>query len=201
MTIEHLIAFNAALLLAVASPGPALLVALQTSLAEGRAAGFAVGCGLATMASLWTLLALLGLDAVFTLVPWAFGAAKIIGALYLIWIAVGMWRGAKRPLQAREPVPFRRAYRTGFVINLLNPKSVLFSAAVLVVIFPPEMALGENLFVMANHFVVEVVAYGTLACVMTTPAVAQRYLAAKAWIDRGAALVLGALGLRLLLSR
>ncbi|MEL6289935.1 MAG: LysE family transporter [Pseudomonadota bacterium] len=201
MTPETLLAFNGALLLAVASPGPALLVAMQTSLANGRAAGVAVGAGLACMASLWTLMALLGLDALFALVPWAFGAAKVAGMLYLLWIAYGIWRGAREPLAEREPVPLARAFRTGILINALNPKSVLFAAAVLVVIFPPGMTLVENLTVMANHLVLEMISYAGIATVMTTPAVARRYLALRVWLDRAAALVLGALGLRLLLSR
>ncbi|MEL7374111.1 MAG: LysE family translocator [Pseudomonadota bacterium] len=201
MTPEHLIAFNVALLFAIASPGPALLVATQTALAHGRTAGIAVGIGLALMASIWTLLALLGLDAVFALVPWAYGVVKIAGAIFLLWIAYSTWRGARKPLQERQPVPAARAFRTGFFINLLNPKSVLFSAAVLVVIFPQGLSLMENATIMANHFALEVVCYSALSCMLTTPAVARRYLAAKVWLDRAAALILGALGLRLLLSR
>jgi threonine/homoserine/homoserine lactone efflux protein len=42
MTIEHLIAFNIALFAAIASPGPALLVAIQTTLSSGRTAGMSI---------------------------------------------------------------------------------------------------------------------------------------------------------------
>jgi len=81
LTIEHVLAFNAALLVAILSPGPALLVAMQATLSAGRRAGMATGAGLGLMAATWTLFALLGLEAVFQYFPWAYGAAKTAGAL------------------------------------------------------------------------------------------------------------------------
>jgi threonine/homoserine/homoserine lactone efflux protein len=87
------------------------------------------------------------------------------------------------------------------LVNLANPKSVLFAAAVLVVIFPAEMSLGARLAVALNHFVLEVAVYAALAIALSTPAARAGYLRLKAWFDRIAAAVLGALGLRLLLER
>ncbi|MEM7724509.1 MAG: LysE family transporter, partial [Pseudomonadota bacterium] len=72
MDLAHLIAFNLALLAAIASPGPSLLFLIRTTLAEGRAAGLAAAIGLGVMAALWTGAALLGLDALFSLFPWAY---------------------------------------------------------------------------------------------------------------------------------
>ena len=65
MTITHLIAFNIALLAAIASPGPAFLVAVRTTLNAGMINGIAIGLGLGLAASMWTLLALLGLESFF----------------------------------------------------------------------------------------------------------------------------------------
>ena len=87
------------------------------------------------------------------------------------------------------------------LVNILNPKSVLFAAAVLAVIFPSGLALQENLLIIANHFVAEVAFYSLLALTMSQPRVRRRYLAAKRHLDRVAAVVLGGLGLRLLTSR
>lgn len=58
MTLAQLAAFNVTLLAAMFSPGPALLVAVQTNRSAGRRAGIAVGCGLGLMAATWTLMAL-----------------------------------------------------------------------------------------------------------------------------------------------
>lgn len=200
MTIEHLIAFNLALFVAIASPGPALLVAIQTTLNAGRRAGIATGCGLAMMAAIWTMAALLGLEAVFQLFPWAYTTAKVLGALYLVYIAWGMWRGAKNKIKTKAE-PAHRSFRQGFFINVLNPKSMLFAAAVLVVIFPANMTLIENITVVVNHFIIEVLFYTLLAFAMSTQTVKDRYMKAKVYIDRTASLVLGTLGLRLIFNR
>lgn len=200
MTIEHLVAFNIALFAAIASPGPALLIAVQTTLSSGRKAGIVIGCGLGLVAATWTLLALLGLEAVFQIFPRAFSAAKLIGAIYLIYVAWHMWRGAHDKIQAKEQ-PARHVFRQGAMINVLNPKAVLFAAAVLVVIFPSNMTLTDNAVVVLNHLIVEVLFYASLAFAMSTDGVRTTYLKAKVYIDRFASVVLGGLGLRLLVDR
>ncbi len=200
MGAEHFIAFNLALLAAVASPGPALLVALRTTLSAGRRAGIAAGGGLALMAAAWTLVALLGLDAIFALFPWAYVILKTLGALYLIYISWKMWTGARDGIGATAK-PARHAFRQGLLINVLNPKSVIFAGAVLVVIFPPGLSLTESLMIAANHLALELAFYTTLALAMSTEAVSRAYLRAKFILDRAASVILGALGLRLLFSR
>jgi len=200
MVIEHLIAFNIALIAAMVSPGPAFLITVKTALTNGRSAGIALGCGLAIMASTWTAMAFLGLEAVFQLFPWAYAFVKAVGAIYLLYIAYGMWRGAHESVSSTVK-PARHAFRQGFLINLLNPKSVLFSAAVLIVIFPADTSVTESAIVVLNQLIMEIMFYTALAFGMSTQAVSKRYLKAKVYIDRTASLVLGALGLRLLLSR
>lgn len=197
MTFENLIAFNLALVVAVASPGPALLIAIRTTLASGRKSGVIKGCGLGLMAATWTLMALLGLETVFTLFPLAYTTAKVAGAAYLLYLAVKIWRGAKETITAKAQ-PVNNAFRQGIFLNLLNPKSVLFSAAVLVVIFPANMGITDNAVVVLNHFAIEMIFYTLLALAMSTDAVSKRYLKAKTYMDRLASLVIGALGLKIL---
>ena len=200
MTWEQLVAFNIALLVAIASPGPALLMVTHTSVSRGRAAGVAAGAGLGLMAAIWTMMALLGLGVVFELFPTVYIGAKILGGAYLLYLAYKMWRNASAPIDARMP-PARHAFRQGILVNLLNPKSVLFAAAVLVAVFPAGLSVTDSFVIVINHFLFEVAFYATLAFCMSTQAVAKRYMRAKAYIDRGAAIVLGALGIRLVLSR
>lgn len=200
MSIDHLILFNLALCAAILSPGPALVMAIRMTLVGGRRAGIAFGVGSGCVAALWTLSALLGLQAVFDLFPWAYWITKTAGALYLMWIAVQMWRGARTPIAARS-APDASAFRTGVLVNLLNPKAVLFAAAVLVVIFPQGMSLQDKALIVANHLVIELAFYTALACLLSTEAARRRYMAAKVWLDRGAAIAMGALGLRLVFAR
>jgi len=201
MTPEHLIAFNLVLLAALVSPGPAFLVSVQTALVAGRGAGIVVGFGLGSMAALWTLMALLGLDVVFSAFPWAYAAAKIAGGLYLAYVALRMWLEARKPVGAQAAPATRRLFLRGFLVNMLNPKSMLFAAAVLIVVFPRGMTLANDAVVVLNHFAVELAFYSSLAWFMTTRAVRERYLRARVVLDRGAAVVLGGLAGRLLVDR
>lgn len=196
----QLAAFNLALLAAMLAPGPSLLVAMRTTLGEGRWSGVLVGLGLASMAALWTLMALLGLDVLLELFPWAYVALKTLGALYLIWLAVGLWRSAGAPIKAAQGRA-GSAYWRGVLINVSNPKSALFAAAVLVVIFPPDLSQGWSVAIAANQMIVEALFYSTIALILSRKAVADAYLSAKTMLDRGSAAVLGALGLRLLADR
>ncbi|MDU8929728.1 LysE family transporter [Alisedimentitalea sp. MJ-SS2] len=201
MTIAHLIAFNLTLFVAIVSPGPAFLFLLRTTLANGRATGLLTALGLATMASGWTGLALFGLDGIFKLFPWAYLTLKIVGASYLIWIAIKTWQHARAPVSEAVPPPAHRAYLSGLLVNLANPKSVLFSAAVIVVIFPPGLTGAEKLIIYLNHFAVELVVQPALALLLSTSLIRGRYIALKPVFDRVAASVLGTLGLRLLIDR
>lgn len=198
---EHVLAFNLTLLAAIASPGPSLLFLTRTSMAEGRGAGIAAALGLGLMAAVWTGAALLGLNALFALFPWAYAAVKTVGAAYLIWIAVQTWRHARQPVTGGAEAAHGRYFRQGLLVNLANPKSVLFAGAVIVVVFPEGLSAGEKAFIFANHLLVEWIVQPALAVLLSTAAVRRRYLGAKHVLDRIAATVLGALGLRLLIER
>ena len=198
--LDHFAAFNLALLAAVAAPGPALLYFMRDTLADGFRAGVTTAFGLALSAACWTLAALLGLQALFVLFPWAYSAMKIGGALFLLYIAWTTWRHAGAKTQAATARSGGRRAIRAFLINLGNPKSVLFAAAVLLVIFPPDLSAADKAIIVANHLALEMVFYVTCAFALSRRAVADRYLRAKRRLDQIAALVMGGLGLRLAAS-
>lgn len=200
MEWTHLVAFNLTLVASMLVPGPALLFALRQSVAGGFRTGVVTGLGLATVATAWTLAALLGLEALFIAFPYAFVALKVIGALYLMRIAYGLWKNADQPL-SDEPPQDRRAFVGGMLVNLANPKSVLFSASVVVVIFPPGLTLPEMGLILANNFALEAGGYLCFAALLATPPARAGYLKLKPVFERVAAAVLGLLGLRLIFTK
>lgn len=200
MSPELLLAFNLALFAAIISPGPAMLVSIRTTLVHGRIAGIKTGLGLGLMAAIWTMMALFGLNSVFEIFPWAYVAMKTIGAIYLLYIAWNTWKSSKKPLNSEIKVG-KKNFREGFLLNLSNPKSVLFAAAVIVLIFPPDLTLFDKSIIILNHFIVEIVCYTLIAITMSTEAVSKQYMKAKTWLDRFSAIVLGGLGLKLLIQK
>jgi threonine/homoserine/homoserine lactone efflux protein len=200
MDATQILAFNAALLAALLSPGPAMLYILRTTLTQGRKAGVLAVTGLGLMAATWMACALLGLVTIFEIFPWTYVAAKTAGAAYLMWLAFRMWTQAGAPL-GDAPRPAGRSVAGGVLVNLANPKSMLFAAAVLVVIFPAEISAAQKTFVVLNQLFLEWLVGGALVFILSAPAVSRRYLMAKPLIDRIAAGVMGLLGLRLLFAR
>lgn len=200
LTLADLLAFNAVLLAAIAAPGAALLYFIRTTVASGRAAHIATGLGLGLAAALWTLAALLGLEALFTLFPWAYLLLKAGGAAYLLWIALQTWRQARAPL-AEAPAPRGRAILSGFALNLGNPKSMLFAAAVILVVFPQGLAAPDVALIVANHLLLEWAFYLLFALLLGSAPARASYIRFKPLFDRIAATLLGALGLRLLIER
>lgn len=200
MSLEVLLAFNLALLAAIVSPGPAMLISIRSTLVHGRMAGIKTGLGLGFMAAIWTMLALLGLNSIFELFPIAYVAMKTIGAIYLLYIAWNTWRSARQPLESDIKVG-KKHFLDGFLMNLSNPKSVLFAAAVIVLIFPPDLSLLDKGIIVLNHFIVEMISYTLIAITMSTEAISKQYLKAKTWLDRFSAIVLSGLGLKLLIEK
>jgi threonine/homoserine/homoserine lactone efflux protein len=200
MTLESLIAFNVVLIAAIASPGAALLYFVKTTVASGRGAGILTGLGLGVAASCWTLAALLGLDRLFVLFPWTYTGLKIGGAIYLIYLAVQTWRHATDAL-GDAGTPGARHFLSGIMINLGNPKSMLFAAAVIVVVFPKGLKFNEIALITANHLLIEITFYVLFATMLGGSKARAGYLRLKPLLDRIAGTVLGALGLRLLLER
>ncbi len=195
MSLASLLAFNIAILGALMVPGPAFLALLRTALARGRAAGLACAVGLASASMLWVGAALLGLHALFALVPWAYAALKLGGAAYLAWLAVGLWRGAGAPV-APSAAMGGRSFRLGFLVNLSNPKAVFFIAAIFSTVFPVMPHGAAALALLADHFTLELIWYTGAVLILTTAPMRAAYLRAKAWIDRASAAVLGLIALR-----
>ncbi|MBA48474.1 MAG: lysine transporter LysE [Paracoccus sp.] len=199
VSADQLVLFTATLAVAILSPGPGVIAVSQSAFALGRGRAMPYGWGLAFGASLWCLFSLLGLTMLFGLMPWTYTALKIAGGAYLIWIAWRMWRHAADPLPG--PAGGRRGtgFAAGIALNLSNPKPALFYSAVILSIFPPPLSALDKGAVYLTAVSVELGFYSALASMMALPWLRRRYYAAKFWIDRGAGLAIGLLGLSLIL--
>jgi threonine/homoserine/homoserine lactone efflux protein len=199
--------FGFALLLAVA-PGPDNLFVLVQSAAQGRFAGILVVLGLCTGLVVHTALLTLGLAAVFAASPIAFTVLKFIGAAYLLYLAWGAWRAPATQIGDAAPrVPARSArwlFIRGIVMNLTNPKVVLFFLAFLPQFVSPtagpvalQLAWFGLLFIIATLFAFSLIAWmaGFLGEMLRRSARMQILL------NRAAACVFLGLAVRLVMSQ
>lgn len=122
-------AFTLASLVLIFTPGPDMTLFVSKALAQGPRAGLLTALGTSTGLVVHTLFAALGLSVLLAHSPAAFTALKIVGALYLLWLAVETIRhGSALSVEAvaRPPEPAGALWAKGVLVNLLNPKVVLF---------------------------------------------------------------------------
>jgi threonine/homoserine/homoserine lactone efflux protein len=111
------------------TPGPDMSLFLAKTMAGGRRAGMASMLGAMTGCCVHTLLAALGLSALLAASVTAFTILKIVGALYLLWLAFDAVRNGSAlnvKDDAKREVSFWKTFMLGVGINLTNPKVVLF---------------------------------------------------------------------------
>ncbi len=196
MDAATLLLFNAAILGALASPGPAFIAMIRSSFIGGRRAGFMTGLGLSLSAIAWSALAMLGLSAIFAAVPAAYTALKLAGAAYLIWLAIGLWRGADKPVDTALP-GIAQGFRLGLITNLANPKLVFFIGSIFSTILPANLDLAASALILINHLALELAWYAMATLILTTAPMRAGYIRLKSKFDRGAALLLGAMAARI----
>lgn len=126
--------FVAAGILLNLTPGPDTAYILGRSLAQGRDAGVVSALGICAGSIFHTCAAALGLSAILAASSFAFGAIKLLGGAYLLFLGTKMLVDRGRELNL--PVHFRRrttaaAFRQGVLTNILNPKVALFFLAFL----------------------------------------------------------------------
>jgi threonine/homoserine/homoserine lactone efflux protein len=115
-------------------PGPDSLLIMTRSATQGWRAGSAAALGIGTGTFVHIFAAALGLSAILATSAAAFTVVKLLGAAYILYLAVGMLlskRGAGDAATppALAPLPLRRIYAQGILTNVLNPKVALFFLA------------------------------------------------------------------------
>ena len=192
--MTELLAVMAITLLAVISPGPDFAMVSRNSLLSSRRTGVLTAIGIATGVCVHVTYTLLGVGLLIQQSLWLFNLIKLSGAAYLIFLGIKMLR-AKPVLDgevaSQPPLSSLGALRSGFLTNVLNPKTTIFIVSLFMQVVQPGTSLGVQLgygvFIVLAHGAW----FGAVALFFSTPAVRARLLAVRHWIDRvfGALLV------------
>ena len=121
-------------------PGPAVLYVVTRSIEMGRSGGLASVAGITTGTIAYVTLATAGLSSLILASRVAFDAVKYVGAAYLVLLGVRrlLGRGLEPPEEDAVPRTRRRAYTQGVVVNLTNPKTIVFVFAFLPQFVDPD---------------------------------------------------------------
>lgn len=144
------------------TPGPANIFAVATGMEKGKAAALTAVVGMNTATLVWFAAAALGLGALVMAFPQVFRIIAVLGALYVAWLGVRALRGAFAT--AAEPAHIevkrgRSALMDGFMVQIANPKAILFFTAVL----PPFLDINRPLAPQLALFAVTTVAMDGLS--------------------------------------
>lgn len=196
-----LLSILGALAIGAMSPGPSFVLVARTSVALSRRAGLAAALGMGVGGVAFAALALLGLHALLTQVGWLYLGLKIAGGLYLIHLAVRIWRGAGQPIQVpdggAEAAGSGRAFWLALATQLSNPKTAIVYGSIFAALLPAAPPMWVLLTLPPAVFLIEAGWYAIVAVAFSAGRPRAAYLRSKTWIDRVAASVIGALGLRL----
>jgi len=127
-------AFLGVMAVMAATPGPANLFSVANGVKRGPAGALAGVLGMNAATLVWFGAAALGLGALVTAFPAAFRIVSIGGALYVAWLGVRALRGVFATAADPESATIRlgrSAILDGFMVQIANPKAVLFFTAVL----------------------------------------------------------------------
>lgn len=118
----------------VLTPGPNMMYLVSRTLSQGRRAGLISLLGVAAGFLVYLVGSAAGLTALFVTVPVAYTVVKVLGALYLLYLAWQALRGGKGAFTVQEKLAIdrpRRLFVMGMATNLLNPKVAVLYVSLL----------------------------------------------------------------------
>jgi len=133
MSVEMLPAFLLTALVIVSVPGPSVAYVIAVALRSGARAALPVIAGQAVSHASFVAITTLGLGTLLLASAEILSVLKLVGAGFLVWLGIRQWRSAPVAIDEAPVASPRRRFAQGFLINLSNPKALVFYAA----FFPP----------------------------------------------------------------
>lgn len=144
MNITVWLGFLVAAILIAVSPGPGAAVSMSVGLRYGYASALRSIAGLQVGLLTHVLIVGVGLGALLAHSATGFLVLKVLGATYLAWLGVQKWRAAPLVDSAEATVPSapRGLFLQGLLVNLTNPKAIVFMVALMPQFIDPTRSQG-----------------------------------------------------------
>jgi threonine/homoserine/homoserine lactone efflux protein len=155
VTIETWLAFTAATAVLLVMPGPTILLVASYALGRGMRAALPMAVGVALGDFTAMTLSMLGLGALLATSALLFTALKWLGAAYLIWLGIRLWRAgdALHAMPTDEAAAPSRMLGHAWIVTALNPKSITFFVAFLPQFIDPHGDFWSQMLVFEATFV------------------------------------------------
>lgn len=198
-----LLSIAGAILLGAMSPGPSFIMIVRTAVVSSRLSALSAALGMGVGCMIFAAIALAGLHSLLTLVPWLYGALKMAGGIYLLWLGGNMlFRSGgnpAEPLASASVLRPGRAFLTGMATQLSNPNTAIVFGSIFAALLSQHISPVLYLVLPAMAFAIDALWYSLVAWLLSASRPRQVYLRYRTWLDKAGGLVLGYLGLRLIL--
>lgn len=157
MSFETWAAFAVASAIMLAIPGPTILLVVSYALSHGRRVASAIVAGVALGDFTAMTASMLGVGALLATSAALFTALKWVGAAYLVYLGIKLWRapvGDGAIPQAEKETNARRIFLHAYVVTALNPKSIIFFVAFLPQFLDPAAPALTQMVVFETTFVI-----------------------------------------------
>jgi threonine/homoserine/homoserine lactone efflux protein len=194
-----------AYLVGTASPGPSNLAIMSIAANHGRKAALVFALGVVSGSMFWAIIATLGVSA--ALVAWAqfIIVIKILGGLYLLWIAFKSGRNALAVKasdlsRTHQTQTLTRLYARGLLLHLTNPKAILVWVSIVALSSSTEVGATPAALIPGCAMIGWLV-FGGYAVLFSTNSARRIYLRSRRVMEGCLAIVFGCAGIKLLASR
>lgn len=156
MTFETWVAFALASAVVVLIPGPNIILTVNHALRNGRKTGWATVPGVAAGAFVAMTATLLGAGAILAASATLFGLLKVVGAMYLIWLAYQLWSAPVEEAENDNAVAMkslRSIFAQSFLVSALNPKGPVFYMAFVPQFVNTSQPVFEQFAILVATFV------------------------------------------------
>ena len=206
MTLTTYLIYLAAVALLVLSPGPTMLMCITTSVQHGPRKAMFSAAGSVTAVLGVMLLSAMGLGALLAASEVAFTAAKVAGAVYLIWLGIKTFSQGSVLGDSATPgdadLSSCASYLRGFLVGASNPKALLFFAAFFPQFLNPGLPFAPQFAVLALTFMTLELSVLTL-CALGVARIAPllRQSGPMRWVNRVCGGLFTVMGTALLFTR
>ena len=194
-------------LVSIMSPGPNILAIMGTSMGVGRPSGLALALGVATGSMVWATLTAFGLTALIASYAILLTAIKIVGGLFLLWLAYKAFRSAAsaHDIDAQANADEHRSligyFLKGLTVQMTNPKAALAWLAIISLGLEVGAPSWVAAVIVVGTTILSLICHVLYALVFSTPPMVRVYASARCWVQGTLGVLFTFAGLKLLTSR
>ncbi len=191
--------------LAVITPGPNLLITVQTTVNHSRLDGMFIVLGTCTGTMIWSIVGFFGITYLFTVAPWIYVTLKTVGGSYLIYLGIkSVISLRKANARINEPQDQQQKlfidWQKGLMTNLLNPKTAMFVTSIFASALPqdPSLLLGMlSVILMAS---ISLLWYSIVVFLFSSKKIKNQYGRTQNWMQGFAGAAFVVFGTKLILE-